>query len=44
MCPSTESVRWKDDNRQVRGLKFPPLEEARKEFDDYIEFTCDWDN
>ena len=44
MCPSTESVRWQDDNRQVRGLKFPPLEEARKEFDDYIEFTCDWDN
>ena len=42
--PSVESKRWQENKRQVRGLVFPSLKDARKEFDESIGYESEWEN
>ncbi len=44
VIPSVESKRWQENNIQVRGLVFPSLEDARKEFDESIGYNTNWED
>jgi hypothetical protein len=48
MFPTAKNERWYiNNNEKVRGIILPSLEDARKEFADYLEVdetVIDWDN
>jgi hypothetical protein len=41
--PTVEKTRRQEGGRQFRGLEFPSLEDARKEFVNFIGCPIDWD-
>ena len=43
LCPSTAHIKFQDNNKQVRGIQLPPLNQARVEFELFLQAKISWD-
>ena len=43
LCPSADSTRRRGGEGNKRGFQLPPLEIARREFEEYLGGKVDWD-